>query len=140
MPRPDLGAVDELYEQRKPEEDPHFVYWLNRDEIEVMVGRCYTELGRPERAARRLRAVLDRYDDDRAREKALYTSWLAEDYIQIGDIDQAAAEATDALIMSSRVNSARGRDRVALVRAKLMPYRHNRAVQAFEAAYRELTA
>lgn len=135
-----LGEVDSLFDQRQPEDDPHFVYWLNRDEIEVMAGRCYTELGHPERAEPRLRAVLDRYDDDRAREKALYGSWLAEDYIQMGEVDRAASQATEVLLLSSRVNSARGRDRVAVVRHKLRPYRDNQAVHEFEAAYQELTA
>lgn len=41
-----LDAVDRAFERRRPEEDPRWVYWLDRDDIDVMAGRCYTELRR----------------------------------------------------------------------------------------------
>ena len=116
----------------------HGVYWLNRNEIDVMAGRCYTELGRPRRAEPLLRNVLDRYDEDRVREKVLYTSWLAESYVQTEDIDQAAAEATRALILSTRVNSSRSRERVQFLRRRLAGTPHARSVREFEELYREL--
>src|SRR5258708_1568631 len=45
-----LDAVDGAFEGRRPAEDPPWVYWLDRDEIDVMTGRCYTELRRPAEA------------------------------------------------------------------------------------------
>src|SRR5437879_6536914 len=41
-----LAEAELVYERRNPGEDPPWVYWLNRDEIDVMAGRCYTELHR----------------------------------------------------------------------------------------------
>jgi hypothetical protein len=38
-------AVESAYERRKPGSDPEWVYWLTEDEITVMAGRCYVELG-----------------------------------------------------------------------------------------------
>jgi tetratricopeptide (TPR) repeat protein len=133
-----LGDAELAYERRNPGEDPPWVYWLNRDEIDVMAGRCYTELHRPRWAEPLLRNVLDRYDEDRVRENLLYTSWLAESYVQTGDIEQAAAEATRALILSTRVNSSRSRQRVQFLRRRLARTPHARSVQDFEELYREL--
>jgi tetratricopeptide (TPR) repeat protein len=133
-----LGEAELAYEQRNPGEDPPWVYWLNRDEIDVMAGRCYTELHRPRWAEPLLRNVLDRYDEDRVRENLLYTSWLAESYVQTGDIDQAAAEATRALVLSTRVNSSRSRQRVQFLRRRLARTPHARSVRDFEELYREL--
>ncbi|MDQ3151265.1 MAG: transcriptional regulator [Actinomycetota bacterium] len=90
-----LAAVEAEYERRRPADDPDWVYWLDEDEITVMAGRCYVELGRPARAIPRLAGVLDRYDARQARESALYTS---------------------------STSSSRGDDRVALLRRLLQPH------------------
>jgi tetratricopeptide (TPR) repeat protein len=133
-----LGEAELAFEQRNPGDDPSWVYWLNRDEIDVMAGRCYTELHRPRQAEPLLRNVLDRYDEDRVRESLLYTSWLAESYVQTEDIDQAAAQATRALILSTRVNSSRSRERIQFLRRRLAGAPHARSVRQFEEVCREL--
>lgn len=45
-----LSAVDTEYDRRRPTDDPEWTYWLNEDEIVIMAGRCYVELGQPGRA------------------------------------------------------------------------------------------
>jgi tetratricopeptide (TPR) repeat protein len=133
-----LGEAELAYEQRNSADDPPWVYWLDRDEIDVMAGRCYTELRRPRQAEPLLRSVLDRYNEDRVRERVLYTSWLAESFVQARDIDQAAAQATRALVLSTRVNSSRSRERVQFLRRRLAATPHARSVRDFEELYREL--
>jgi tetratricopeptide (TPR) repeat protein len=133
-----LDEAELAYEHRNPADDPPWVYWLDRDEIDVMAGRCYTELHRPRQAEPLLRSVLDHYSEDRVRESVLYTSWLAEGYVQAEDIDQAAAQATRALILSTRVNSSRSRERVQFLRRRLAGAPHARSVRDFEELYREL--
>jgi tetratricopeptide (TPR) repeat protein len=133
-----LGEAELAYEQRNSADDPPWVYWLDRDEIDVMAGRCYTELGRPRRAEPLLRSVLDRYNEDRVRERVLYTSWLAESYVQTEDIDQVAAEASQALILSTRVNSSRARERIQFLRQRLADAPHARSVRQLEELYRDL--
>jgi hypothetical protein len=51
-----------------------------------MPGRCYLELGQPDRAIPLLTGALTGYDERQTRESALYTSWLAEAHVQAGDI------------------------------------------------------
>ncbi|WP_239406152.1 helix-turn-helix domain-containing protein [Frankia sp. Cj3] len=131
-----LAEVDRLYEQRRPDDDPTWVYWLNEDEINIMKGRCYVELTKPRRAEPLLTNALKHYNDDHAREVALYETWLAEVHIQKGDIDQACAKATRALLLDARTNSTRSSERVQTLRAKLRPYADSHAVQEFEELYR----
>jgi transcriptional regulator with XRE-family HTH domain len=133
-----LGTVDQLYERREPACDPAWVYWLDRREIEVMAGRCYTELRQPARAEPLLRRALDSYDADHVRETALYSSWLAETYVQAGDVDEAARQASRSLTSAAQVNSSRGLERVRVLRLTLEPYRHASAVRDFEKLCQDL--
>jgi hypothetical protein len=127
-----LGEVDEAYAETDPSADPAWVYWLNRDEIAVMAGRCLTELKRPTKAIPLLAAAVGRYDDTHTRELSLYLSWLAEAHVYEGDIDQAADVAARALRLSAGVTSTRGTDRVRLVRRLLAPHHGTTAVDDFE--------
>jgi len=133
-----LAAVERAYEHRAPDDDPEWVYWLDEDEITVMAGRCYVELGRADRAVPLLSGVLEHYDERRTRELALYTSWLAEAHVQLGAIDEAAAAATRTLELTSQITSARSDDRVKVLRRKLQRYKDVPAVADFEAMVREL--
>lgn len=58
-----LSAVDTAYDRRRAADDPEWVYWLDEDEIAVMAGRCYVELGRPSQAIPLLTEVPARYDE-----------------------------------------------------------------------------
>ncbi|MGH8902778.1 MAG: helix-turn-helix domain-containing protein [Egibacteraceae bacterium] len=133
-----LGRADQSYEQRDPADDPNWVYWLSRDEMEAMAARCYIELRMPKRAQPLLCNALDRYDESFAREVSFYVSWLAESYVQTDDIDEAARQAKRALMLSTRVNSARAKGRVAMLRRRLRPYQHVERVREFEELCREL--
>lgn len=133
-----LVAVETDFGHRTPADDPEWVYWLNEDEINVMAGRCYVELGLAERAAPLLSGVLGHYDERMTRELALYTSWLAEAQVMLGDVDEAAATATRTLALTAQITSARSDDRVKLLRRKLKPYKSVPAVADFETQVLEL--
>jgi tetratricopeptide (TPR) repeat protein len=133
-----LDEADRFYARRNPADDPGWVYWLNHEEMQIMAGRCYTELRQPLRAEPLLRAALDRYSDDLAREVSLYASWLADSYVQAGEIDEAAAQASRSLLLSTRVNSSRARERRRLLWARLRPHRQAKAVRQFEEQFRAI--
>jgi transcriptional regulator with XRE-family HTH domain/tetratricopeptide (TPR) repeat protein len=126
-----LSVVDTEYQRRHPDDDPEWTYWLDEDEITVMAGRCYVELGQPGRAIPLLTGVLECYDERRARECALYWSWLAEAHVQDGDIEHAAALAQRTLELSNSTSSSRGDDRVTLLAQRLAPHRTVRVVRDF---------
>ncbi len=126
-----LAVVDTGYDRRRPADDPEWVYWLDENEITVMAGRCYVELGQPDRALPLLTSVLERYDERQTRESALYTSWLAEAHVLAGDVEHAAALAERTLALSASTSSSRGDDRVTLLAHRLRPYQAVSAVRDF---------
>jgi len=133
-----LGLVEENFAHSTPDEDPDWVYWLNREEIDVMAGRCYTELKQPGRGEPLLRNAIDNYNDALVRENALYLSWLAEDYILQGEIDHAAELATRVLELTRHTNSARTDDRLRYLATLLKRYETVRSAAAFIDLYRSL--
>jgi tetratricopeptide (TPR) repeat protein len=130
-----LGRVEDSFSAGARDDDPDWVYWLNREEIDVMAGRCYTELHKPARAESLLRGAIGRYNQTLIRENSLYLSWLAEDYIQLGDIDQAAEIATRMAALATRTNSGRTDNRLRHVAERLKPYSTAGVVAGFFDAY-----
>jgi hypothetical protein len=132
-----LGQVEENFNHATPEDDPDWVYWLNREEIDVMAGRCYTELRQPARAEPLLRNATSGYDNTLIRENSLYLSWLAEDYILLNEIDLAAEIATHDLELGSRANSARTDDRLRHLARLLRRYKDVQAAADFLDRYKD---
>ena len=132
-----LGQVEENFNHATPEDDPDWVYWLNREEIDVMAGRCYTELRQPARAEPLLRNATSSYDNTLIRENSLYLSWLAEDYILLNEIDLAAEIATHVLELGSRANSARTDDRLRHLARLLKRYKDVQAAADFLDRYKD---
>jgi hypothetical protein len=102
-----LGLVEENFSNSDPDKDPDWVYWLSKEEIDVMAGRCYTQLGQPSNAVPLLSDAISGYDDTHIREISLYQSWLAEDYILLKEIQAAADVAIEVLQLGRIANSAR---------------------------------
>ncbi|KQM04195.1 hypothetical protein FF86_102950 [Frankia sp. CpI1-P] len=133
-----LAVVERLYDRTDPAADPEWVYWLDAREIDVMAGRCWTELRRPDRAEDRLRHGLTGYDPLRAREISLYETWFAEVHLQQGDVERACERALRAARLDARVNSARTAERLRMLARRLGGYRSVRAVREFGEVYRTL--
>ncbi|MFG2682516.1 helix-turn-helix domain-containing protein [Streptomyces sp. NPDC048392] len=118
-----------LEEQPADEPQPDWAAWVDETELDIMSGRCWTELRRPLRAVPVLIRALTQYDDHHARDKALYLSWLADSYLAAGEVEEAAAVTGRALTLASGVASVRPRQRLAPVLRELHQYRSVSAVQ-----------
>ncbi|WP_030682917.1 helix-turn-helix domain-containing protein [Streptomyces sp. NRRL B-1347] len=105
------AALAEVHGQPQPD----WAAWVDHTEVDIMTGRCWAELRRPLRAVPVLEAALARYDDSHARDKALYSSWLAQAYLTAGEAEQSAAVVSRALALSDGVASVRPRKRLAPV-------------------------
>jgi len=134
-----LGQVEESFSHTEPENDPEWVYWFNREEMDVMAGRCFTELKQPARAEPLLRAATARYDNTLLRENSLYLSWLAEDYILLDEIELAAEIAMQVLELGSRANSARTDERLRHLATLLRRYKEVQAAAGFLDQYKGLS-
>ncbi|MEU7605271.1 hypothetical protein AB0B78_39825 [Streptomyces sp. NPDC040724] len=88
-----------------------------------MTGRCWAELHRPLRAIPALEDALARYDDTRARDKALYLSWLAAAYLDAGEVEHSTAITARVFDLSEGLASIRPMARARLMVKRLEPHR-----------------
>jgi transcriptional regulator with XRE-family HTH domain len=102
---------------------PDWAQWVDHDEIQIMTGRCWTELNRPLRAAPVLENVLRNFGDSHARDKSLYLTWLAAAYLDANEISQAAKVTSRAIILSAGVGSVRPQVRIRPLIRRLEPHR-----------------
>lgn len=102
---------------------PDWVTWVDHNELQIMTGRCWTELRRPLRAVPVLKAAIAQYDDAHARDKSLYLTWLAASYLHAGEVEEAAKVTGRALNLSAGVASVRPRERLAPVLRALGAHR-----------------
>ncbi|MGD3112209.1 XRE family transcriptional regulator [Streptomyces sp. YGL11-2] len=114
-----LGMAEAALRESDDAPQPDWAAWVDHNELQIMNGRCWTELRRPLRAVPVLQEVLARFDDTHARDKALYLSWLADSYLAAGEIEQAATVTSRVLDLSAGVASVRPRERVAPVLRQL---------------------
>lgn len=91
---------------------PDWSAWVDEVEVDIMAGRCWTTLRRPLRAVPLLVRGLSQFEDDHARDKALYSTWLAEAYTTAGEVEEAARVAARAAELADGVASARPRRRI----------------------------
>jgi tetratricopeptide (TPR) repeat protein len=107
-----LSNASEALEDRGDHPDPDWAVWVDWTELEIMTGRCWSALGRPLRAVPALEGALAQYADTHARDKALYLTWLADAYLDAGEVEQAADATSRAIDLSADVASVRPRQRV----------------------------
>jgi tetratricopeptide (TPR) repeat protein len=118
-----LNLAREALQVRDDRPDPDWAFWVNEAEIDIMAGRCWTELRRPLRAVPVLEQVLSDFDDTHARDKALYLTWLATSYLHAHEVEQAAATLTRAADLAAGVSSVRPTVRIQAVARLLTRYR-----------------
>ncbi|MPZ66510.1 MAG: XRE family transcriptional regulator [Pseudonocardiaceae bacterium] len=117
-----LARAEEALHRGDGSPEPDWVFWVDDTEVKIMAGRCWTELRRPLRAVPILEAVLARYDDTHARDKALYLTWLATAYIDAGEPERAAAVTGRAFDLAAGVASVRPAARIGTMLQRLQPY------------------
>ena len=79
--------------------------------------------------------AIARYNQTLIRENSLYLSWLAEDYVQLGEIERAADIAGRMAELTTRTESARTDNRLRYIAKLLGPYRGVASVSDFYEAY-----
>jgi hypothetical protein len=113
-----LGLAEDAYALSNGQ-TPGYAAWINETELAIMTGRCWSELRRPLRAVPVLETALAGYSDAHSRDKALYSSWLADSYIDAGEIEQAATVVQSSLTVMGNVASVRPRERLVAVASRL---------------------
>lgn len=117
-----LSAAETALSEDDGTPQPDWAAWEGNG-LQIMAGRCWTELRRPLRAIPVLEEFLTRYDDTHARDKSLYLSWLADSYLAAGEIEQATAITGRVLELSAGVASVRPRQRLTPILQQLSTHR-----------------
>ncbi|MGA5454793.1 XRE family transcriptional regulator [Streptomyces umbrinus] len=125
-----LAAAEAALAEVEDSPQPDWVTWVDHNELQIMTGRCWTELRRPLRAVPVLKTALARFDNAQARDKSLYMSWLAASYLHAGEVEEAADVTSRALDLSSEVASVRPRQRLDPIIENLTGHRALPAVAA----------
>jgi transcriptional regulator with XRE-family HTH domain len=99
-----LAAAERVADRSRPDQEPSWLYWLDPPELTAMTGRCLAVLGRPLRAAQRLAVPRSGAGP---RTAALYGTWLARSYLELGEVELACRVAMRALRATVRAGSAR---------------------------------
>ncbi|MRH89111.1 XRE family transcriptional regulator [Nocardia sp. SYP-A9097] len=94
------------------DDSPSWCSWMNHSELDIMAGRVWSVLRKPERAIPPLQRALADYPNSWARDKALYLTWLADAYLDAGDGTRAVETAGRAFALAGTVSSVRPLARV----------------------------
>lgn len=118
-----LEEAGRALEESSGEPNPDWALWVDRLELQIMTGRCWVALNQPVKAIAVLEDALSKYEDTHARDKSLYTTWLAEAYLDAREIERASAALSQSLSLSMDVASIRPRQRASAVLERLEDHR-----------------
>ncbi|MFG2195470.1 XRE family transcriptional regulator [Streptomyces sp. NPDC048639] len=116
-------AEEALIGKRGERPGPDWSSWVDTRELQIMKGRCWTELHRPLRAVPALEEALADFDDTHARDKSLYLTWLAHAYLDAGEVEQSTTVIGKAMDLSAGVGSVRPQERALEFLLRLRPHR-----------------
>ncbi|MFG3406498.1 helix-turn-helix domain-containing protein [Streptomyces sp. NPDC048142] len=116
------AAREALDSAQDGEPQPDWAAWVDDVELDIMTGRCWTELRRPLRAVPALTRALGQYSDDNARDKSLYLSWLAQAYLTADEVEVAAQHVHRAAALARGVASQRPAQRLVPLINHLRPH------------------
>ncbi|MFD6182012.1 helix-turn-helix domain-containing protein [Streptomyces goshikiensis] len=105
-----LAALDEaeaLCARGNGEDDPHWLYWVNRGEILGQRGSCYLDLGRPAEAAHAFDAARGELSREEVRTRAQFLSRAATAQMRAGDADAGCHTGQEVLALVDGIRSAR---------------------------------
>ncbi|WP_308129703.1 helix-turn-helix domain-containing protein [Kitasatospora aureofaciens] len=102
-----LGRAAELAEQGPGEQDPGWLYWMNRGEILGQTASCYLQLGEHTTAAGYFEQAASTLNPADLRTRALFASRAASAHLLAGERDGGFMAADTALTLATSVQSAR---------------------------------
>jgi hypothetical protein len=116
-----LNRADDLWQRRRPEDDPTWVYWMPQPSLTAEAGTALATTGDLGNAEANLRAGLQALDDNSARERNLYLVRIAETQLAGGRLDEAGLTARQAINGATYINSPRVGSGVDSLLSKLPP-------------------
>ncbi len=129
-----LEAARKLLDRGPHDDDPPFLYWVTRGEVEMIAGSSALEMNDPAKALRCFSAAVQAdYPGDvqYPRTHAIYLARAAEAHLAMHDLDAAVVQARHAARCLGSVDSARSSSTMVGLRRKLAVHTTNAAVREF---------
>jgi hypothetical protein len=121
-------------EQLKPDDDPPWLYWMDRAAITVDAGECLLRLGQPDQAAAMLHEGIAQLPGSFVRDRQIVATHLADALARPGrqrDLDAAATLGMQSIDLAESLDSTRGTDSLRDLYCRLRPYAKIPAVRDF---------
>jgi tetratricopeptide (TPR) repeat protein len=128
----------ELLAQSTPADEPPWIYWYTESAAHDYAGWALLALGQPADAEPHLRRAVSMLDPSFTRDRGLALLNLATARIGMGSVERACATATEAAGIIRRLDSPRGRHRLAEFRATAAPYATSATMKEFDTKHRDL--
>lgn len=113
-------------------DDPAWVYYFDRAELEAQAGACFVDLRQPRTAEELLSTALADQDPSYVRDRTIYLVRSAAAQLQFGQLDHACALAGQAAQLAQKSYSGRSIASVKAFRASLKPYSSSPHVAALD--------
>lgn len=129
-----LEAARGLLDRGSHDDDPPFLYWVTRGEVEMIAGSSALEMNDPSRALRCFGAAVQAEypgDVEYPRTHAIYLARAAEAHLAMHDLEGAVVQARHAARCLGSVDSVRSSSTMAGLRRKLAAHTANAAVKEF---------
>ncbi|MFF2615917.1 helix-turn-helix domain-containing protein [Kitasatospora sp. NPDC058046] len=129
-----LRLAHDMLDRGPQDDEPEFLYWVTRSEVEMIAGSCALDLGDPAEALRRFEAGMRAHpsvDEEFPRSHAIYLARAAEAHLVLNDLDAAVAAAWQAAACLGSVDSARSSSQLKGLRVKLAPHAAYRPIADF---------
>lgn len=116
---------------RESGQDPGWVSFHSPAELAVCEGICRANLDDHAGARAKLAEALDAQDGKYVRNRALYTTWLAEMELAGPDVERASSLASEALVLAADIRSTRVVEHIGRFRKAVDRHRHVPAAADF---------
>jgi hypothetical protein len=126
-----LLAAETHLAHRDPVTEPDWITYLTPAYLADEVAHCMFDLAHYDTARAQVQQAVEGVGAGRLRRLAIDTALLASSLAAEGDVDEACSRGRDAVDLAARTGSGRAVQRVAQVRADLIPYEDTVAVREF---------
>ncbi|MGK4579643.1 helix-turn-helix domain-containing protein [Kitasatospora sp. HPMI-4] len=127
-----IGRAAELEAQGTTEEDPGWLYWINRGEILGQTASCHLDLGEHREAAAYFEQAHEALNPADLRTRALFASRAASAHLMTGEREAGYAAADSALSLAEQVHSTRLNEHLETVARELRSVPGARAAELLE--------
>lgn len=114
-----LASAEAHWERRRPEDDPGWIYWMDRPATTIEPNLAMIQLDQPGEVERNLAHWLDKDGPEYPRDHALALTVIASAQLAMGELDTAIGTGRKALALLRSIDSGRVSDELRMLLDRL---------------------